>query len=144
MASLRPDFLVDLLSGFLPKKPMSSTRFSYISLILRFCPRNWGTPRARGCCSQSERRHSGREPKALREEPGKQRTRSCRAQEVARSGCSIERGNGARNGRESGDGRLGKRESKCTRGARIRILPPLEVVRRNAAQRTIRRHRSVD
>src|SRR5882724_6550574 len=27
MASLRPDFLVVLLSGFFPKKPISSTRF---------------------------------------------------------------------------------------------------------------------
>src|SRR5208283_5171444 len=30
MASVRPVFFVNLFSGFFPKKPMSSTRFSYI------------------------------------------------------------------------------------------------------------------
>src|SRR3984885_11460641 len=34
MASVRPFFVVDLLSGLLPKKPMSSTRFSYIVSLL--------------------------------------------------------------------------------------------------------------
>src|SRR5580700_9191081 len=57
IASVRPVFFVDLLSGFLPKKPMSSTRFSYI-FDSPFCPRNWGTrkregsaPKARVCIS---------------------------------------------------------------------------------------------
>ena len=34
MASVRPVFFVDLLSGLFPKKPMSSTRFSYIVSLL--------------------------------------------------------------------------------------------------------------
>src|SRR6266849_4246924 len=48
MASVRPVFFVDLLSGAFPKKPMSSTRFSYILLISIFCPCNWGTPKREG------------------------------------------------------------------------------------------------
>src|SRR3984957_18761228 len=63
-ASVRPVFFVDLLSGFLPKKPMSSTRFSYI-FESPFCPRNWGTrkregsaPKARVCISGGARKIS--------------------------------------------------------------------------------------
>ena len=44
-----------------------------------------GAPKSKGRCSQSERLHSGRDPKELREEPGKQKPGSCRAQELARS-----------------------------------------------------------
>src|SRR5580700_3346388 len=57
MARVRPVFFVDLLSGFLPKKPISSTRFSYICES-PFLPCNWGTrkregsaPKARVCIS---------------------------------------------------------------------------------------------
>src|SRR5882672_2884810 len=45
-----------------------------------------GHPEARGLCSQGERVLYGREPNGVfGEEPGKQKTRSCRAQELARS-----------------------------------------------------------
>ena len=50
-----------------------------------FLPHFLGAPEREGFCSQSKRLHSGREPIQFREEPGKQRTRSCRAQELARS-----------------------------------------------------------
>ena len=59
-------------------------------LFLHFCPISLGHPRASGYCSQGERLHSGRDPeiqvfRISGEEPGKQRTRSCRAQELSRS-----------------------------------------------------------
>jgi hypothetical protein len=53
-------------------------------LFLLFLPHFPGAPRSEGFCFQSERLHSGRDPN-LREEPGKQKTRSCRTQELARS-----------------------------------------------------------
>ena len=42
-------------------------------------------PKARGFCSQSERLLYGRDPIGSREDPGKQKPRSCGAQELARS-----------------------------------------------------------
>jgi hypothetical protein len=50
-----------------------------------FAPFPWGTQGRSGYCSQGEGLHSGRDPKNHREEPGKQKTRSCRAQELSRS-----------------------------------------------------------
>jgi len=50
-----------------------------------FLPHFPEAPRSEGCCSQGERLHSGRDPGGSREEPGKQKMRSCRAQEFARS-----------------------------------------------------------
>src|SRR5260370_88874 len=44
-----------------------------------------GAPRSEGCCFQSERLLYGREPNGVWAEPGKQKTRSCRTQELARS-----------------------------------------------------------
>jgi len=41
--------------------------------------------KASGCCFQSERLLYGREPSGVRAEPGKQKPRSCRTQELARS-----------------------------------------------------------
>src|SRR5579862_4550914 len=64
MASLRPDFFVILLSGFFPKKPINSTRFSYIFFTSVFCPRNGGTKK-RGGDSRSERLLYGRDPCGL-------------------------------------------------------------------------------
>jgi len=49
------------------------------------CPIFLGHARSEGFCFQSERLHSGSEPESLREEPGKQKLRSCRTQELARS-----------------------------------------------------------
>src|SRR5882757_2654847 len=45
----------------------------------------FGRPRSEGFCFQSERLLYGREPNGVRAEPGKQKTRSCRTQELARS-----------------------------------------------------------
>jgi len=44
-----------------------------------------GAPKSEGFCFQSERLLYGREPNVLRAEPGKQKTRSCRTRELARS-----------------------------------------------------------
>jgi len=44
-----------------------------------------GAPRNEGCCFQSERLLYRREPNGVKEEPGKQKPRSCRTQELARS-----------------------------------------------------------
>jgi hypothetical protein len=44
----------------------------------------WGT-KSEGCCFQSKWLLYGREPNVLRAEPGKQKARSCRTQELARS-----------------------------------------------------------
>src|SRR5208282_486126 len=44
---------------------MRWTLFWYI-VFLRFCPCNWGTPEARGYCSQSERLLFGRDTRNLR------------------------------------------------------------------------------
>jgi hypothetical protein len=54
-------------------------------LFLLFLPHFLGAPQSEGFCSQSERLHSGRDPGCCGEEPGKQKPRSCRAQELARS-----------------------------------------------------------
>src|SRR5258706_1601004 len=45
----------------------------------------FGRPRSEGFCFQSEPLLYGREPNGVRAEPGKQKTRSCRTQELARS-----------------------------------------------------------
>jgi len=50
-----------------------------------FLPHFPEAPQSEGRCSQGERLHSGRDPGGFREEPGKQKTRSCRAQEFARN-----------------------------------------------------------
>jgi hypothetical protein len=42
----------------------------------------WGT-KSEGFCFQSERLFYGREPDGVRAEPGKQKPRSCRTQELA-------------------------------------------------------------
>jgi hypothetical protein len=52
--------------------------------LLFLAPFSWGTQK-RGFCLQSERLLYGREPNGVRAEPGKQKTRSCRTQELARS-----------------------------------------------------------
>src|SRR5258708_21536062 len=44
-----------------------------------------GAPKSEGCCFQNERLLYGREPNDVRAEPGKQKPRSCRTQELARS-----------------------------------------------------------
>jgi hypothetical protein len=44
-----------------------------------------GAPGSEGFCFQSERLLYRREPDGVRAEPGKQKTRSCRTQELARS-----------------------------------------------------------
>ena len=44
-----------------------------------------GAPKSEGFCFQSERLLYGREPNGVRAEPGKQKPRSCRTQELARS-----------------------------------------------------------
>jgi|SRR5580704_2312082 len=49
------------------------------------CPIFLGHPEASGCCFQSKRLLYRREPNGVRAEPGKQKTRSCRTQELARS-----------------------------------------------------------
>src|ERR671925_2291711 len=49
------------------------------------CPIFLGHSKARGRCSQGERVLYGRDLCSFWEEPGKQNTRSCRAQELARS-----------------------------------------------------------
>src|ERR1700720_4427576 len=49
------------------------------------CPIFLGHPEASGFCFQSERLLYRREPNGVRAEPGKQKTRSCRTQELARS-----------------------------------------------------------
>jgi len=56
------------------------TEFSAFS-----CPIFLGHPEVSGFCFQSERLLYGREPNGVRAEPGKQKTRSCRTQELARS-----------------------------------------------------------
>src|ERR1700681_218445 len=48
------------------------------------CPIFLGHPEASGCCFQSERLLYRREPHGVRAGPGKQKTRSCRTQELAR------------------------------------------------------------
>ena len=72
--------------------PQSLAPASETRPIIRFCPCNWGTRKASGYCSQSERLLFGRDTKLsalfqkiCREEPGKQNPRSCRAQELSRS-----------------------------------------------------------
>src|SRR6266849_168816 len=70
IASVRPAFFVDLLSGFLPKKPISSTLFSYIC-DSPFCPCNWGTRKREGSAPKSRVCISGGAQKlfdAVREE----------------------------------------------------------------------------
>jgi hypothetical protein len=42
-----------------------------------------GAPKSEGFCFQSERLFYGREPNVFRAEPGKQKARSCRTQELA-------------------------------------------------------------
>src|SRR5437868_15388027 len=42
-----------------------------------------GAPKSEGCCFQSEWLLYRREPNGVRAEPGEQRTRSCRTQELA-------------------------------------------------------------
>src|SRR5258708_1516079 len=49
------------------------------------CPIFLGHLEASGCCFQSERLLYRREPNGVRAEPGKQKTQSCRTQELARS-----------------------------------------------------------
>src|SRR5712664_2562801 len=49
------------------------------------CPIFLGHPEASGFCFQSEWLLYRREPNGVRAEPGKQKTRSCRTQELARS-----------------------------------------------------------
>jgi hypothetical protein len=44
-----------------------------------------GAPKSEGGCFQSERLLYGREPNGVRAEPGKQKPRSCRTQELGRS-----------------------------------------------------------
>src|SRR6266480_2038146 len=56
-----------------------------LNFLLFLAPFSWGHPEASGCCFQSERLLFGREPNGVRAEPGKQKTRSCRTQELARS-----------------------------------------------------------
>jgi len=48
-----------------------------------FLPHFSGAPRSEGFCFQGERLLYGREPNGVRAEPGKQKTRSCRTQELA-------------------------------------------------------------
>jgi len=48
-----------------------------------FCPIFSGALKSEGCCFQSERLLYGREPNGVRAEPGKQKPRSCRTQELA-------------------------------------------------------------
>src|SRR5258708_14783263 len=49
------------------------------------CPIFLGHPEASGCCFQSERLLYRREPNGVRAEPGKQKARSWRTKELARS-----------------------------------------------------------
>jgi DNA-binding transcriptional LysR family regulator len=64
-----------------------------------FCPIFLGHQKASGYCSQDERLLYGRGPLVLREEPGKQKARRRRAQELSRSGAQE-------NGAEKGSGDL--------------------------------------
>jgi len=50
-----------------------------------FCPIFLGHPKSEGYCLQSEWLLYGREPNGVMAEPGKQKPRSCRTQELARS-----------------------------------------------------------
>ncbi|HEX3880762.1 MAG TPA: hypothetical protein VHW24_27460 [Bryobacteraceae bacterium] len=54
-------------------------------MILLFLPHFLEAPKSEGCCFQGERLLYGRDPSLFGEEPGKQKTRSCRTQEFARS-----------------------------------------------------------
>src|SRR5580700_6453623 len=91
MASVRPVFFVDLLSGFFPKKPMSSTRFSYIvSLLFTLVIGALGSergllPRRGSAFREGHEKSPASFPEIFREETEKQKTRSCRAQEFPRS-----------------------------------------------------------
>jgi hypothetical protein len=57
-----------------------------------FCFIFLGYTEARGRCSQGERVLYGREPNGVRAEPGKEKPRSCRAQELARSSAQENAG----------------------------------------------------
>jgi hypothetical protein len=54
-------------------------------VFLLFLPHLLGAQKSEGFCSQGERLLYGRDPVRSREEPGKQKKRSRRAQELARS-----------------------------------------------------------
>ena len=73
-------------------RPHQRNWFGARSAFSFFCPLRLGHPRASGYCSQSEGPLFVREPtnvrrhcEDFREEPEKQRQRSCRAQELSRS-----------------------------------------------------------
>src|SRR5260370_21994077 len=92
IASVRPVFFVDLLSGLFPKKPMSSTRFSYIfkspfsALVIEALESERGLlPRRGSAFREGHKKSSLSFAKSFWEETEKQRTRSCRAQEFPRS-----------------------------------------------------------
>src|SRR5580692_2025881 len=92
MANVRPVFFVDLLSGALPKKPMSSTRFSYIgespfsALVIGALESERGLlPRRGSAFREGHKKSSPSFAKSFWEETEKQKTRSRRAQEFPRS-----------------------------------------------------------
>lgn len=92
MASVRPVFFVDLLSGLFPKKPMSSTRFSYIykspfsALVIEALESERGLLPRRGSAFREGRKKSPLSfAKSFWEETEKQKERSRRAQEFPRS-----------------------------------------------------------
>src|SRR6266480_4479296 len=70
---------------------IAMTEFSPFS-----CPIFLGHPEASGFCFQSERLLYRREPNGVRAEPGKQKTRSCRTQELARSSAQEKMSGGKR------------------------------------------------
>src|SRR5271156_1864054 len=91
MASVRPVCFVDLLSGFFPKKPMSSTRFSYIvillfALVIGALESERGLLPSRGSAFREGLKKSPAPlPEISWEETEKQKSRRCRAQEFPRS-----------------------------------------------------------
>jgi hypothetical protein len=71
------------LLGIFPEEADELDVIEIHNLILLFL--FLGHAKASGFCFQGERLLYGREPNGVRAEPGKQKTRSCRTQELARS-----------------------------------------------------------
>ncbi len=94
-----------------------------------WAPFSWGHPKASGFCFQSERLLYGREPNAIKGGTGKQRPRSCRTQELARSSgprkCVAEKGWLTRLDKSQYDGRTTStcETKKTVANVRARILP---------------------
>jgi hypothetical protein len=101
IASVRPVFFVDLLSGFLPKKPISSTRFSYFSWVSISAPVVGALESERGLLPkrgsafrEGHKKSSISFAKNFWEETEKQKIRSCREQEFPRSRAQWKGGMG--------------------------------------------------